>query len=246
MSTLGWNRRRGRHARAERRASTSRPGSPARGRGEAVAERPRILVVEDDPDIRTVMADALGAAGYAVDVAGDGAEGLAALRHATYALVILDLMMPQVDGLDLLRQGTAGGASLPPVLVVSAAPPEGLLAAKALGAAYLRKPFDLDVLLSMVARLTHADDEVRLEGARAAAWTMQHHLGNSLSVTLGHAELLADDPRLPDDLRWQAERAAEGVRRASERLQQLRRLDTYDARDDGSERPLLQVEPGSP
>ena len=68
------------------------------GQAPDPAIRPRILVVDDEPEIRDFITRALVAAGYAVDPASNGADGLRQLAARGYALVILDLVMPGADG----------------------------------------------------------------------------------------------------------------------------------------------------
>ncbi len=62
----------------------------------------RILVVEDEPSIANFVRQGLSEAGYAVDVAWDGEEGLAYALAADYDALVLDIMLPRMDGLDLL------------------------------------------------------------------------------------------------------------------------------------------------
>ncbi|MEO0389612.1 MAG: response regulator transcription factor [Pseudomonadota bacterium] len=62
-----------------------------------------ILIVEDDADIRAVLRIALRGAGFAVEEAGDGAEGLAKARSGRFALIILDIGLPEMDGLSVCR-----------------------------------------------------------------------------------------------------------------------------------------------
>ncbi len=114
----------------------------------------RVLVVEDSRRLRESLADGLSAAGYAVDTVGDGREGLIHARTTEYDLIVLDLMLPELDGLDLLRRlREANGTA--PVLVVSARDRvehrvEGLRA----GADdYLVKPFSFDELLARIEAL---------------------------------------------------------------------------------------------
>lgn len=64
----------------------------------------RVLVVEDDPDLQDVLTTALRQAGYAVDAASDGREGLVKARSWTYDAILLDLMMPQMNGFEVLRE----------------------------------------------------------------------------------------------------------------------------------------------
>jgi DNA-binding response OmpR family regulator len=109
----------------------------------------RLLIVEDSRRLRESLADGLRAAGYAVDAVGDGRQGLMHARTTSYDLVILDVMLPEVGGLELLRQYRASGGDAP-VLILSARDRvehrvEGLRA----GADdYLVKPFSFDELLA--------------------------------------------------------------------------------------------------
>ena len=64
----------------------------------------KILVIDDEPKIVEICRDYLKAAGYEVVSAADGPHGLAAIRHEKPDLIVLDLMLPGMDGLDLCRQ----------------------------------------------------------------------------------------------------------------------------------------------
>jgi signal transduction histidine kinase len=72
-------------------------------------------------------------------------------------------------------------------------------------------------------RQTEVVDSARVEGATLAARTMQHQLGNRLSVTMGYSELLADDPRLPEDLGEQVHKIIASARAALEAVDKLRK-----------------------
>jgi two-component system, OmpR family, response regulator len=79
----------------------------------------RVLVVEDEARIARQLADALGQAGYAVDCAGDGARGEFLGQTERYDAVVLDLGLPKIDGLTLLRRWRDAGLTMP-VLVLTA------------------------------------------------------------------------------------------------------------------------------
>lgn len=64
----------------------------------------KILLVDDDPDTRDIYGEFLTAAGYEVDFAKDGQEGLAKILQGGYDLVLLDIMMPKIDGLGILKR----------------------------------------------------------------------------------------------------------------------------------------------
>jgi len=75
-------------------------------------------------------------------------------------------------------------------------------------------------------------EAARLEGARLTASAMQDRIANKLSLTVGYAEFLVTDPRLPEDLREQAQRAMDGARAAAEQMSELKRLtrEEYETR----------------
>ncbi|MFC6592653.1 response regulator transcription factor [Deinococcus lacus] len=109
-----------------------------------------ILVVEDNAGIRELLRDYLGEHGYAVRVANHGREGLAEARHSPPDLVLLDLMMPQMDGLDFLRAFRAESAA--PVIILTAKDAElDKVLGLELGADdYVTKPFSVAELLARV------------------------------------------------------------------------------------------------
>jgi signal transduction histidine kinase len=122
----------------------------------------RLLVVEDDADIRETLISILEREGFAVTAAADGREALARLREAAADLVILDLMMPVMDGWQFrLAQKRDPVLAQIPVLAISA--DAGPKAAAIDAAAYLSKPFDYDVLLATIQRVLLAFERRRLQ-----------------------------------------------------------------------------------
>jgi CheY-like chemotaxis protein len=114
-----------------------------------------ILVVDDDAAIRDVVADILQMSDYVVKTAANGAEALDQVRAEQPAAVLLDLMMPVMDGWEFLRRcRECTPCASVPVVVMSAAH-DAAEAASVLGAqGYLAKPFDMDKVLDVVDRLT--------------------------------------------------------------------------------------------
>jgi len=114
----------------------------------------RLLIVEDSLKLRRYLVDGLESAGYAVDVVPDGRQGLIYARTTEYDVIILDLMLPELDGLSLLQQFRKAKGTTP-VLIISARDRvdhrvEGLRA----GADdYLIKPFDFGELLARIEAL---------------------------------------------------------------------------------------------
>ncbi len=111
----------------------------------------RILVVDDDDDTRSALADLLEHEGFGVRTAANGVEALAAMRSEQPALVLLDLLMPELDGFEVLRvkRDDPAIASIP-VIVLTAWRGDAL----DVDVDVVAKPFDLDALLTrMRARL---------------------------------------------------------------------------------------------
>ncbi|HUC62405.1 MAG TPA: response regulator transcription factor [Alphaproteobacteria bacterium] len=116
----------------------------------------RILVIDDEPQIRRLLRTSLGAQGYRVSEAAGGAEGIEAVRVEKPDLVILDLGLPDMEGLDVIARLRAG--SPVPIVVLSVRDDErGKVAALDLGADdYVTKPFGMDELVARVrAALRH-------------------------------------------------------------------------------------------
>jgi DNA-binding response OmpR family regulator len=113
-----------------------------------------ILVVDDDPAIRDVVVDILAMSDYLVKTATNGAEALDQIRADRPAAVLLDLMMPVMDGWEFLRRCRAQDLYAQIPVVVMSAARDVALAARELGAqAYLTKPFDMDAVVAVVDRL---------------------------------------------------------------------------------------------
>ena len=112
-----------------------------------------VLLIDDDQDIREVETIALAMSGHSVLIAGDGIEGLQVLERTRPSVILLDLMLPRMDGLTFLKERARRGLPTDaPVLCVSAAGQALVSEALRLGAREcLRKPADLDHLCERVA-----------------------------------------------------------------------------------------------
>jgi DNA-binding response OmpR family regulator len=114
----------------------------------------RILIVEDDPHVVTLLKELLEHEGYEVSVAGDGLAGLLTLRSVDADAVLLDIMMPDVDGERLLAQllEEHDGRLPVPVLVITGSPDGARRCRELLGDDdVFAKPFDPTMLLARLA-----------------------------------------------------------------------------------------------
>jgi len=110
----------------------------------------RILLVEDDPSIREITALGLRNAGFQVDVAGDGQEGLDRFGTGTYDLVLLDVMLPRLDGLEVCR-AIRRSSTVPVVMLTARADTIDVVVGLEAGADdYVKKPFEVPELVARV------------------------------------------------------------------------------------------------
>jgi two-component system response regulator MprA len=117
-------------------------------------ESARVLIVEDDPNVRTALARALTFEGYEVDTAGDGGRGLEAVASKPPDVIVLDVMMPFVDGLEMCRRLRARGDNTPVLMLTALGDVADRVEGLDVGADdYLAKPFALEELLARVRAL---------------------------------------------------------------------------------------------
>ena len=156
-----------RTSRAEEPASTprQRPTSSCR----------RILVVDEDSDLRRLYAEALAGVGYCVDAAADGAAGWQALKANRYNLLITEHEMPNLTGVELVKMLRAARMALPVVMAAGRLPTHELARNPSLQfAATLSKPFAVDALLDTVKQRPARDrHRPRADRAAASLWQSQ-------------------------------------------------------------------------
>ena len=139
--------------------------------------KPRVLVVDDDAGVRYTLREILESSGLEVDVASDGVEALERLQVQPAQLVVTDLRMPRMDGMELLHKLVAQNPA-PRVVVITAHGSErqAVDAIKAGAHDYFRKPFEADELVAVIRRATEAArlalENERLRGELALSRTL--------------------------------------------------------------------------
>jgi DNA-binding response OmpR family regulator len=134
----------------------------------------RILVVDDDSDLRLLYADVLAPRGYHVDAAEDGAAGWEALQANNYNLLITEHSLPKLTGIELVRKLRAAHMAVPVVMAAGRLPTPELTRNPSLQlAAMLPKPFVVDELLDTVKKVLRATDSFRELIAPLPNWRSQ-------------------------------------------------------------------------
>lgn len=119
----------------------------------------RILVVEDERDLNQILVKKLTVEGYGVDACFDGEEALSYIEMTDYDVIVLDIMMPKVDGFSVLRQMREAGNSTPVLFLTARDAVDDRVAGLDLGANdYLVKPFSLKELMARMRVLTREKD----------------------------------------------------------------------------------------
>jgi DNA-binding response OmpR family regulator len=144
--------------------------SPRRGATGDGTGPLKVLVIEDSERLQRSLLHGLKSSGFAVDVVGDGEEGLAFAKHGTYDVIVLDLMLPRLDGLSVLRKLRASGSKTHVLILSAKDQVEERVQGLHLGADdYLTKPFAFEELVAriraLVRRRYDAKDPVHEVGA---------------------------------------------------------------------------------
>lgn len=112
---------------------------------------PKILVVEDEPEMQKGLRDNLKYEGYDVEVVGDGEKGLKKILEASHDLILLDVMLPQMSGFDICRKAREEGITTPIIMLTARGEEIDKVLGLEIGADdYVTKPFSLRELLARV------------------------------------------------------------------------------------------------
>ena len=147
----------------------------------------RILVADDEKKMRRVLQMALEDDGYAVSLAGDGSEALAAMKKVHFDLVITDLRMPKTDGLELLEEIRRVDAEVPVIVMTAYGTVETAVSAMRQGAFdYILKPFDMSQMRLVVGKALQVDRLIRereyLQEEVTSRWHFEDMVGASAAM----------------------------------------------------------------
>jgi two-component system, NtrC family, response regulator AtoC len=147
----------------------------------------KVLVIDDEANLRKVLAALLRRDGYEVTVAQDGASGLAELERNGADVVVTDLVMPKVGGMEVLKTVNATAPEVPVIIITAHGTVDSAVEAIKLGAFdYVTKPFDQTELSAAIAKAVRTHDSAR---------------ANARSDVRGRAALVGDSPAMQEVLR---------------------------------------------
>ena len=127
---------------------------------------PRVLVVEDEAGLRLTLSDRLASEGYAVDLAIDGEAGLAEAASGAYDVIVLDVMLPRINGFDVCRELRKRGVTTPILMLTARGQVVDKVVGLKLGADdYLTKPFEAIELMARLEALLRRRPQVPPAGA---------------------------------------------------------------------------------
>jgi DNA-binding response OmpR family regulator len=126
------------------------------------AARMHILLAEDDPRMLALLQRGFSEEGHLVDRAASGTKALHAVMSAEFDVVVLDVMLPEVDGFDIVRQMRAGGNRTPVLMLTARDANADIVSGLNAGADdYLTKPFSFDVLLARIHALARRGPSIQ-------------------------------------------------------------------------------------
>lgn len=133
-------------------------------------EQPKILVLEDDPSLRETLAKMLVKRGYRVDVAASGQEAVEAAVNSTYDLIVTDIRMEGMDGLDALEKVKESQPDIASLVITGYSTEEDSIRAIRLGVGeYLKKPFRLPTLFESVGQILSKREKKRVDTSLAGS-----------------------------------------------------------------------------
>ena len=142
----------------------------------------RLLLVEDEPGLVLTLTDRLGREGYTVETTADGESALERAASETFDLVLLDVMLPRMNGFDVLRELRQRGVDVPVIMLTARGQVVDKVVGLKLGADdYVAKPFEMVELLARV--------EAKLRRSPAASRSLEGHRFGDIAVDFRKAEV---------------------------------------------------------
>ncbi len=219
----------------------------------------RILIADDDPFNRELLQMELSDAGFEVIVASDGEDALKKVRELPVDLLLLDVMMPKIDGVELVRKlrQQKEFENLPIILLTAKAQTKDKLLGLEAGANdYITKPFDIRELLARVKvqlRLAELErqslEAERVKGVLEMAGAAAHELSQPISGAMGHVYLMLMEEDIGEGRKAvrveDLKNTEDCLRRATDILHRIQGIRRYEVRDYPEGMRIVDIEKAS-
>ncbi|NOZ55782.1 MAG: response regulator [Calditrichaeota bacterium] len=219
----------------------------------------RILIADDDPFNRELLQMELSDAGFEVIVAGDGEDALRKVQELPVDLLLLDVMMPKIDGVELVRKlrQQKEFENLPIILLTAKAQTKDKLLGLEAGANdYITKPFDIRELLARVKvqlRLAELErqslEAERVKGVLEMAGAAAHELSQPISGAMGHVYLMLMEEDIGDGRKAvrveDLKNTEDCLKRATDILHRIQGIRRYEVRDYPEGMRIVDIEKAS-
>ncbi len=204
-------------------------------------EPTRVLVVDDNPTNLKLMANLMERAGYRPLVAESGEQGIRFARRGRPDIILLDILMPGIDGMETCRRLKAAEETrdIPVIFMTAVTQPDQKVKAFNLGAVdYITKPFQTEEVLARVRTQLALQRQMRTEAEKKKMETMltliggiAHRFNNQLYVVKGNLDLMSEDPSLPAGLDLYLDPAGKAADEMAELTRRLLIFTNYDQSD---------------
>ena len=153
----------------------------------------RILIIEDETAIRSILSELLADAGYSIETAGDGLEGITKFREKPFDLILLDIMMPKIDGFTMVRHIRKTDRQIPVLFLSARSAANDVVEGFELGGNdYLKKPFGMAELIIRIKALLN---KISVRKEESSNFTLGQYTFDSITQTLqycGEKQLLSN------------------------------------------------------
>jgi DNA-binding response OmpR family regulator len=206
---------------------------------------PCILIVDDNARNIQILGTILRKENYQIIIAQNGGQAVHAVSRKTPDLILLDVMMPEMDGFETCKKikESSRAKDVPVIFLTARTETEDILKGFEAGAVdYVTKPFNIPELLTRIKTHIELNHRRKLQGVLEMAGAVCHEMNQPLQTMMGYAELMLMDIQQDDPLREKILKIKEQTDRMAKITQKLMRITRYETRDYGIGQQIVDLE----